>query len=180
MVKVALRIWCGTWNSNLKSYLWKRTTFIVSSKGKLKGHREQNLPGKLVQQSALCWNSLGLFRDYSLNNIFFRNKTVLVFKIESCNFQHLFEKEFRETSQNFNSFSSFRQFLFSFFLSVVWLSWNFVRFHEILFQTDAESFSFLSWKTKKFYSLKKSFLSRTAKVDPKDGVSSPNFQWRFW
>ena len=25
----------------------------------------------------------------------------------------------------------------------------FVRFHEILFQTDAESFSFLSWKTKK-------------------------------
>ena len=33
-----------------------------------------------------------------------------------------------------------------------WMSWNFVRFHEILFQTDAETFSFLSWKTKKFYS----------------------------
>ena len=32
--------------------------------------RYQNLPGKLGQQSAICWNSLGLFRDF-----FFRNKT---------------------------------------------------------------------------------------------------------
>ena len=53
------------------------------------------------------------------------------FKIESWNFQHLFKIEFREISQNFNSFSLFRQFLFSFFLLVVWLSWNFVRFNEI-------------------------------------------------
>ena len=30
----------------------------------------QNLPGKLGQQSAICWNSLGLFRDYGLNQIF--------------------------------------------------------------------------------------------------------------
>ena len=29
-----------------------------------------------------------------------------------------------------------------------WRCWNFVRFHEILFETDSESFSFLSWKTK--------------------------------
>ena len=36
---------------------------------------EQNLPGKLGQQSAIYWNSLGLCRDYSLNYIFFRNKT---------------------------------------------------------------------------------------------------------
>ena len=28
------------------------------------------------------------------------------------------------------------------------LSWNFLRFHEILFQKDAESFSVLSWKKK--------------------------------
>ena len=27
-----------------------------------------------------------------------------------------------------------------------WMSWNFVRFHKIIFQTDAESFSFVSWK----------------------------------
>ena len=77
---------------------------------------QQNLPGKLGQQSTICWNSLGLSRDYGLNYIFFGNKTVLFFKIESWNFQHLFEKRFRETSQNFNSFSSFRHFLFSFFL----------------------------------------------------------------
>ena len=31
----------------------------------------QNLPGKLGQQSDICWNSLGLFRDYGLNYIFF-------------------------------------------------------------------------------------------------------------
>ena len=41
------------------------------------------------------------------------NKTFLFFKIESWNFQHLSEKEFRETSQNFNLFGLFRQFLFS-------------------------------------------------------------------
>ena len=37
------------------------------------------------------------------------------------------------------------------------MSWNFVRLHEIFFQADAESFTFLSWKTKKVYSLKKFF-----------------------
>ena len=60
------------------------------------------------------------------------------------------------------------------------MSWNFVRFHEIQFQTDTESFSILSWKTKKVLFLKKYFLSSTAKLDPKDGVSRSNFQWRFW
>ena len=55
------------------------------------------------------------------------------------------------------------------------MSWNFVKFHEIQFQTEPESFSFLSWKTKFFYSLKNGFLSRTTKIDPKDGVSRLNF-----
>ena len=109
---------------------------------------KQNLPGKFGQQSAICWDSLGLLRDYDLNDVFC-NKTFLFFKIESWNFQHLFKKEFCETSQNVNSFSSFRQFLFPCFLSVVWLSWNFARFHQIQFQIEPESFSFLSWKTKK-------------------------------
>ena len=71
---------------------------------------------------------------------FFRNKTFLFFKIESWNFQHLFEKEVRETSQNFNSFSSFRQFHFN--CSVVQLSWNCVRFHEILFLNRCWKFHF--------------------------------------
>ena len=38
----------------------------------------QNFPGKLRQQSAIYWNSPGLFRDYGLNYIFFRNKTLFV------------------------------------------------------------------------------------------------------
>ena len=49
-------------------------------------------------------------------------------------------------------------YIFSFFLSVVWLSWNFVRFHEILFQTDSVSAFYLE-KQKSFIP-KKKFLSR--------------------
>ena len=45
----------------------------------------QNLHWKLGQQSAICCNSLCLFRDNGLNCIFFRNKTFLFFKIESWN-----------------------------------------------------------------------------------------------
>ena len=41
-----------------------------------------------------------------------------------------------------------------------------MRFHEIQFLTDAESFSFLSGKTKKFYSYKKH-----AKIDILDGLT---------
>ena len=108
---------------------------------------------KIGTANAICWNSLGLLRDYSLNYIyFFKNKTFLFFKIECWSFQHLFGKEFCETSQNFNSI---RQWIQNMEIEIVWMSWMswmFVRFHEILFQTDAESFSFLSWKTKKFYS----------------------------
>ena len=81
---------------------------------------------------------------------FFRNKTFLFFKIESWNFQHVFEKEFCETSQNFNSFSSFRRFLFSVFLFVVWLSWNFVRFHEILLKQMLKISVFYLEKQKSF------------------------------
>ena len=58
---------------------------------------------KIGTENAIWWNSLGLFRDYGLNYIFFRNKTFLFFKIESWNLQHLFKKKIRETSQNFNS-----------------------------------------------------------------------------
>ena len=105
---------------------------------------------KIRTASAIFWMYLGVFRDYGLKT-FFRNKTFLFFEIEVWNLRHLFKVKFCETSQNNNSFSSFRQWLFSFVLWVVWLSWNFVRF-VMLFQTDAESFNFLSRKPKKFYS----------------------------
>ena len=85
--------------------------------------------------------SFGCTLEVRLKKYFFRNKTFLFFTIQRWNFQYLFEIEFREISQNINSFRLFRQLLFSFFLWVV-------RFHEFLFQTDFESFSFLPWKTK--------------------------------
>ena len=81
---------------------------------------------------------------------FFRNKSF--FKIGSWNFQHLLKIEFHETSQNFNSCSSFRQVLSLFILSVVWLSWGLMKFcfkHVLKVS--------VSWKTKKFYSLKNIF-----------------------
>ena len=101
----------------------------TSSISQISSHtsHNQNLRWKLGQQAP----SFGFILGVWLKNFFFRNKTFF-FKIESWNFQHLFEIEFLETSQNFNSSSLFRQFLFSFFLSVVWLSWSFVRFHKIL------------------------------------------------
>ena len=88
----------------------------------------------------------------NMPHVFFRYKTFLFFKIENWNFQNQFEKEFCETSQSFNSI---RQPIEKMKITIVWISWmsgNFVRFHEIQFQTEPESFSILSWKTKKFYS----------------------------
>ena len=119
---------------------------LIHSNKRFDSLPEQNLPER--QQSAICWNFPGLFRDYGLNHIFFRNKTFLFFKIENWN-----RISWNLTNFNtFGSFSSFRQLLFSFFPSNARLSLNFVTFHKILYQTDVESFSFLSWKTKTFYS----------------------------
>ena len=133
---------------------------------------------KIRTASAIFWIYLGLLRDYGLKFFLLGIKLFLFFKIESWNFQYLFEIEFREVSQNFKSFSSFKQLFYSIFLSVVWMSWNFVRFHEILFQSDAESFSFQSWKTKKIFL--KDICKSLSISKQKSFVYWPNFQWRFW
>ena len=83
--------------------------------------------------TAICCNYHGLFRDYGLS-FFFRIFLVFFFKIESWNFQYLLENKIRETSQNL-----FRQFLFSFFLCVVWFIWN-------SYEVSRNSFSNRSWK----------------------------------
>ena len=49
-----------------------------------------------------------------------------------------------------------------------------MRFHEFKFQTEPESFIFLSSKTKKSFIPKKKFFGSTAKIQPKDGVSRLN------
>jgi hypothetical protein len=89
----------------------------------------------------------------------------------------LFEKEFREESQSFNSI---RQLIEKMKITIVWRSWmNFERFHEIWFQTDA----FYLEKQKSFIPKKNIFqdlFSKHALNMPKDNICCPNFQWRFW
>ena len=53
----------------LSSIFLSLTVFTVAFTFLSRAHL-QNLPGKLGQQSSICWNSLGLFRDYGLNYIF--------------------------------------------------------------------------------------------------------------
>ena len=71
---------------------------------------------------------------------------------------------------------------FHLFLSVVWLSWNFARFHEIQFQTELESFN------KKVLYLKKN-LSRWQYQNKKsfvywlnfpEGFALPHYVPTFW
>ena len=66
--------------------------------------------------------SFGSVLAVRLKQCFFRNRIFLFFKIESWKFQVQFEIEFHETSQNFNSFSLFREFLFSSFFIGIFLS----------------------------------------------------------
>ena len=61
----------------------------------INSHINQNLHWKLGQQSTICWNSLGLFRDYDLDHIFVG---ITLFCFSSWNFQHLFEKKNRKMS----------------------------------------------------------------------------------
>ena len=67
-------------------------------------------------------------------------------------------------------------------IRIVWMSWM-SQMCWNLWGFTKFCFSFLSWKTKKFYSWKNIFLaivSKYAKRDPKDGVCCLNFQWRFY
>jgi hypothetical protein len=61
------------------------------------------------------------------------------------------------------------------------MSWN-VRFHEIPNQTETENFSFLSWKTKKFYSWKIYDLSHMARNSSflNQHLNGAILEWRFW
>ena len=143
-------VWLFIWESEVNSSLTEKLASLISYCKCIMPcySTKPKLSLKIGTANAICWNSLGLFRDYSLNHIFFRNKTFLFFNI---GFQHWCKNEFRETTQNFNSI---RQWIEKMKIKIVWMSWmswNFVTFHEINFQTDTESFSLLSWKTKKLY-----------------------------
>ena len=88
----------------------------------------QNLPGKLRELTKLfCFDI-----DNGLK-FFFTNKTFLFFKIESWNFQNLFENYFCETSQNFSSIRQPRKKIKVTIVWISWMSWNFLRFPGIQF-----------------------------------------------
>ena len=54
----------------------------------------QNRHWKLGQQNAIRWNYLGLFRDYSLDDIFLGIKLFCFpWYVERLNFQHLFKSD---------------------------------------------------------------------------------------
>ena len=97
---------CIVWETNQSMFLYLRLIlsplFAILLKGKyllLLGSFTQNLYWKLGQLAP----SFGSILAVRLKNLFFRNKTFLFFKIQNWNFQNLFENQFCETSQNFNS-----------------------------------------------------------------------------
>ena len=101
---------------------------------------------RILSKPSLKTPSFGSILAVRLKNIFFfRNKTFLFFNFS---LKLNFVKPHKISTYLAYSDNCY----FHLFLSVVWLSWNFARFHEIQFQTEPKSFSFLSWKTKKFYS----------------------------
>ena len=86
-------------------------------------------------------------------HIFFRNKSFLFVKIESCEiFSICLIEDFVKPCKISAHSDKHSDDIFLWGIRVVQMNWNFVRFHEIINQRDAEHFRFLSWQTKKFYS----------------------------
>ena len=90
---------------------------------------------RVARQYGICWLKKELSMVHGTLHIFFRNKTFLFVKIESWNFQHLFDLGFRETLQYFSLFRPSHNILL-WGLKVVRMSWNFVSFHKMIYQRD--------------------------------------------
>ena len=129
---------------------------------------------KIRTASAICLETT------AKKNIFFRKKKLLFFKIESWNFQHLFENVFRETSQSFNSVTSFRQLSFTFFSLGCLIELKFCEVSWNSLSTRCWKFQLSILKNKKVLFLKKYFFGRKSISKQKSFVYQPNFQWRFW
>ena len=125
-----------------KSLIWSVIGKLSKWREKVTSHA-QNLHLKLKQLAPSFESILAVW----LKKPFFKNNTFLFFYIESSSFQHLIE--FCETFQNFNSFSLFRQLLFSFFF-YWWSDWV-----EILYISNRLwKFHFSILKNKKVLFLK--------------------------
>ena len=105
----------------------------------------QNLHWKLGQQVPSFGSILAFLETNGLKNFFFRNKTFLFFKIESWNFQQLFENDLFKPHKisTHSAYSDNCYFHFYYRLSDwVEILWG-LRFHQILFQKDAENQLFI-------------------------------------
>ena len=102
----------------------------------------KNRHWKLGHRSAICWNYLGLFRDYGLDPIFFGIK--LVFQDRKLKFSPYVWKSI---SWNLTKFQLI-QLIQTIFNAIFFIGCP-IEFK--FFQTDAENFGYLSWKIIKFY-----------------------------
>ena len=131
---------CPNRTKNLECYLtFKCVHPLACSRTKPAGKLRRLMP------------SFGCILAVRLKKYFFRNKTFLFFKIESWTFQVQFEIKIRETSQNFNSLSLFRQLLFNFFFYPLydWVEtlWGFTI---LIFKQTLNIFAFYLEKQKSF------------------------------
>ena len=85
---------------------------------------------RVKRKYGIFWPKKKNYPWYMVHFIFFRNRTFLFVKIESLNFQHLFDLGFCEILQTFSSFRQTFRWHFLWEVKVTWMSWNFVRFHE--------------------------------------------------
>ena len=113
-------------------------------------------------------------------NIFFRSKTFLFFKIESWNFQNRFEKEFRKTSQSFNSI---RQHIEKNENNNCLNKMNELKFCEVSWNSFSNrfwKFQLSILKNRKILFLKKLFFKPLSISKQKSFVYWLNFPGRFW
>ena len=106
----------------------------------------------------------------------------MFFKIEGWNFKHLYEKEFWETSQNFNSSRQLIETLATQIVWICWISWNFVRFKKFFFKHMLKVSAF--YLEKKVSFLKKIWSKPMSLNRPRlfqqMALCCLNFQQRFW
>ena len=81
-----------------------------------------------ARQYCICWFQKEQSWRLGTLHIFLGIKTFLFVKIESCDFQHLFDLEFREkyTKVKANQ-TTFTEKNFLLGIKVIWMSWNFSR-----------------------------------------------------
>jgi hypothetical protein len=94
-------------------------------------HPNQNLYWKLRQQSAICWNSLGLFRDYSLNCIFSGVELFCFSRQKTETFSICLEKNFVKPHKISSHSAYSDNFYFHFFYPFydwVEILWGFTKF----------------------------------------------------